>query len=91
MAGVFAHFSRDPETAAKLIKIEKLIPMLQKQLMTEQTQVRICAIAAIGNLGSHGAVDVDPTLPPPTAFLVGLYREFLAYHLFERMQVRLRA
>ena len=87
LSGVFAHFSRDPETAAKLVKIASLLPMIKKQLQIEQTRVRICAIAAVGNLGSHGAADIDPGLPAPTAFLVGAYREYLAYHLLEEMQV----
>lgn len=79
--------SRDKDTAAQLIKIDCMLPMLYKLLSTEQTEVRICAVAAIGNLGSHAVEEADPTLPKPTAFLAGSYREYLAYHVFEQMQV----
>jgi hypothetical protein len=87
LAGVIAQMSRDKETAAQLIKIDRILPMLSKLLNAEQTEVRICAVAAIGNLGSHPAEVVDPALPKPTAFLAGSYREYLAYHVIEEMQV----
>jgi len=86
LSGVFAQMSRDKDTAAQLIKIDCMLPMLYKLLSTEQTEVRICAVAAIGNLGSHAVEEADPTLPKPTAFLAGSYREYLAYHVFEQMQ-----